>query len=136
MVFKKLPDKKDMVRYSRMATVFTLGAALMMTIFSKDITGYITSMVSTLLSGLAVSAVAGRYWKRATWQGGIAALIGGSAVSIIVSNSEKLMGIFANPILLSLAGALVSLIVVSLLTPANAVSEEQALEKVMRGRNT
>ena len=135
MVFKKLPDEKNMVRYSRMATMLTLGAALMMTILAKDITDYITSMVSTLLSGLAVSAVAGKYWKRATWQGGIAALIGGSAASIIVSNNEKLMSIFVNPILLSLAGALVSLIVVSLLTPANAVSEEQAIEKVMRNRN-
>ncbi len=134
MVFKKLPEQNKMVKYSRIATVLTLGIALLMTIFAKDITKYITSMVSTTLSGLAVAAILGKYWKRATWQGGIAALLGGSIVSIATSRSAEIKSMFGNTILLALGGALLACVVVSLLTPANTLSEEEALARVMRDR--
>ena len=134
MVRGKLPPEEKLVKYSRIATVATIALALLLVIAAKDITTFITRMVSTTLSGLAVAAIIGKYWKRATWQGGIAALVGGSVVSLIVSGSETMGAIFGNPILPSLFGATLGCVIVSLVTPASTLSESMALQKVMADR--
>jgi SSS family solute:Na+ symporter len=69
----------------------------------------------------------GRFWKRATWQGAIAALIGGSVISFIMFASTSLSEYFGNPIIPSLAGAAVAHVIVSLASPMNEVSDAEAL---------
>lgn len=127
MVFGKMPEKDKMVKYSRIATVFTLGIAFIMAAGATNITDYIANMVSTTLSGLAVASIMGKYWKRATWQGGLGALIGGSISSILASRSATLMEILGDSTIPSLVGALIVCVVVSLMTPENKVSEEESL---------
>ena len=62
-------------------------------------------MISTLMSGICVTAILGRFWKRATWQGAIAAFISGSVISFVIFASTSLSEYFGNPIIPSLAGA-------------------------------
>lgn len=79
------------------------------------------------MSGLFVAAILGKFWPRATWQGGIAALAGGSITFFIILYTPNLLAFWGNPVLPALAGALVAGVVVSLITPKNMVSKEEAL---------
>jgi len=87
-------------------------------------------MISTLMSGICVAAILGRFWKRATWQGAIAALVSGSVVSFIVFASSTLSEYFGNPIIPSLAGAALAHVIVSLASPRNGVSDADALRMI------
>lgn len=124
----KLPEKENVVKYSRWAIAFSILLAFSFGILAEDILGYITKMTSTLMSGICVVAVLGRLWKRATWQGAIAALISGSAISFIILANTDYTAYWGNPIIPALICATISHIILSLLTPENQVSEEAALE--------
>lgn len=126
-VFKgKSPKKEDMVKYSRIGLVLTLIIAFLFTLGSSGIIEYISNFVSTVMSGLFVATVLGKFWPRATWQGGIASIIGGSVVSFTILFNEGLQTYWGNPIIPSLIGALILGIIVSLITPKNKVSKEEA----------
>ena len=100
----------------------------------EDILGYITKMISTLMSGICVTAILGRFWKRATWQGAIAAFISGSVISLIIFASTSLSEYFGNPIIPSLAGAALAHVIVSFASPMNEVSAADALEMINNER--
>ncbi len=135
MIFKKLPPKNKALLYSRIATALTLLIAFLMAATATNITNYISNMVSTTLSGLAVASIMGKYWKRATWQGGLAALLGGSICSILVSKSTTLISILGDPTIPALIGAFTACVVVSLLTPKNNLTEEETLALLEKQRN-
>jgi SSS family solute:Na+ symporter len=124
----KVPHKDDVVRYSRWAIFLSILLAFSFGVLAEDILGYITKMISTLMSGICAAAILGRFWKRATWQGAIAAVISGSVVSLAIFASASLSEYFGNPIIPSLAGASLAHIIVSLASPANEVSAADALE--------
>ncbi|MHC4494431.1 MAG: sodium:solute symporter family protein [Planctomycetota bacterium] len=130
----KVPHKDDVVRYSRWAIFFSIMLASSFGILAEDILGYITKMISTLMSGICVAAILGRFWKRATWQGAIAALISGSVISFIVFSSSSLSEYFGNPIIPSLVGAALAHVIVSFATPMNEVSDADALEIINNER--
>ncbi len=62
----KMPPKNKMVLYSRIGLVLIIGIALIFAILSSDIIGYITKMIATIMSGMFVCAMMGKFWKRAT----------------------------------------------------------------------
>lgn len=127
LVTGKMPNKDNMVLYSRLALVFTLGVALAATLGATGILDYIQNFISTVMTGLFVAALLGKFWKRATWQGGIASIVGGSGMAVFVLLNSSLTETFGNPVLPSLATALIFGVVVSLVTPRNQVSNEEAL---------
>jgi SSS family solute:Na+ symporter len=86
------------------------------------------------MSGICVAAILGRFWKRATWQGAIAALMSGSVISFIVFSSSSLSEYFGNPIIPSLVGAALAHVIVSFATPMNEVSDADALEIINNER--
>jgi SSS family solute:Na+ symporter len=130
----KVPHKDDVVRYSRWAIFFSIVLAFSFGVFAEDILGYISNMISTLMSGICVTAILGRFWKRATWQGAIAALIMGSVISFVVLSMPSLSAYFGNPIMPSLAGAALAHVIVSFSTPMNQVPEAEALELINNER--
>lgn len=134
MIFKKKIAEDKLVRVSRWATAGTIIFAYVMAITAVDITNYISNMISTTMTGLAVASVMGRYWKRATWQGGIAALIGGSICSIVGGKLEIVNNVLGDSTLFALAGSILACVVVSLMTRKNTVSEEEALKIVEESR--
>ena len=134
LVTGEVPAKDNVVRYSRWAIFLSILLAFSFGLLAEDILGYIEKMISTIMSGMCVTAFMGRFWQRATWQGAIAALITGSAVSFLILTSTPLSEYFGNPILPALAGATLAHIVVSLATPRNEVSPADALEQINHER--
>ncbi len=129
-----VPEKDKVVRYSRYAIVFSVALAFSFTILAVDILDYIAKMVSTFMSGICVAAFMGRFWKRASWQGAIAALVAGSSISFLVLAVPGWSAFWGNPILPALAGAALLGIMVSLLTPGTRIPESEALEIIGRER--
>lgn len=122
--------KEHMVTYSRIALVLTLVIALLFTLGSNSIINYISNFISTVMAGLFIASVLGKFWPRATWQGGIASIVGGSTVSFIVLFNDNLKEYWGNPIIPSLLGALIFGVGVSLVTPRNTVTNQEALRKL------
>lgn len=127
LVTGRLPKAANVVRYSRVALVVVIAGALCGALVADTIIDYITLMISTVLTGLLVAAVLGKFWHRATWQGGLAAIVGGAAAAIVVETSTSLTEFWGNPVIPSLVVALLAGVVVSLVTPPTRVSGEEAL---------
>lgn len=134
VVTGRLPAADRMVYYSRIALVMVLGLALTFALLATTIIEYITLMVSTVLTGLLVAALLGKFWPRATWQGCLAAILAGATVALTVHYTESWLEFWGNPVLPSLAAATVAGIVASLVTPPTRVSPEEALDRLAADR--
>ncbi|UPR49917.1 sodium:solute symporter family protein [Vibrio cyclitrophicus] len=122
----RVPNKESMVNYSRLALVVVIGFALLFALTSNDIIGYITKMISTVMSGMFVCGMLGRFWKRYNWQGALATLAGASVASFVVMLNADYTAFWGNPVIPSCLFALTAGVVVSLCTPANQVTPEMA----------
>ncbi len=127
IVTGRSPAKEKMIGYSRIGVVFVTGLALSFALASDDIITYITNMISTVMSGMFACGVLGKFWPRYTWQGAIASLVGASATSFAVMLTPAAMTALGNPILPSVSVALLAGIIISLMTPRNSVSADEAL---------
>lgn len=128
-IFKgKSMTANEIKKNSRLALVLTLGIAFLFTVTATNILGYISTMVSTIMSGLAACGVIGKLWKRATWQGGLSSIIGGSVISFYVTSNSELLEILGNPVLPAFFGACLICVLVSLLTPVQITEESEELE--------
>lgn len=138
-VFGKVPDKEKSVKFSRIGVIITTIIALVFTLMADGVMGYIKGMISIIFSGMFACIIMGKFWKRATWQGGLACLIGGSAVAItfMLQNNwlkEENKDAFSwndywgGAAIPAVSVALICGIIVSLITPPNAVSNEEALK--------
>jgi len=123
----EVPEGKSVVRISRWTLFASIGLAFSFGFFAEDILGYISKMISTLMSGICVTVILGRLWKRATWQGALAALITGSTVSIVVMSIPSFSDFWGNPILPSLGIAALAHTFTSLATPRQVLAEKQVL---------
>lgn len=134
MVFGKMPDRKRSVTGSRLGLVLITIAAVVATLAAKDIIQYIKDMIALVMSGMVVCAVLGKYWRRATWQGGIAAFVGGAACTVFFKFNESLDTFWGGPAIPALICAALAEVIVSLITPANAVTDEEALNSLATER--
>lgn len=134
MVTGRLPRAEHMVRLSRLCLAGVLALALAFALLATTIIDYITMMVSTVLTGLLVASLLGRFWRRATWQGGLAAMVGGSAAALAVNGVGAWTEFWGNPVFPSMAAALVCGVAVSLVTPRTRVTREEALERLAEER--
>jgi SSS family solute:Na+ symporter len=82
------------------------------------------------MSGLAVIILLGRFWRRATWRGALAALVITPAVSLAA------MPFVNNPILPATLTGAFALVVVSLVTPAPTRSFDQVAEALNHERES
>jgi SSS family solute:Na+ symporter len=130
----KTLKKEKIVTYSRVALIFTLGLALVFTLGATNIIGYITNFIATIMSGLFAASVLGKFWPRATWQGGMASLLSGSVISFVILSNANFQAFWGNPILPALGGAFLAGIIVSLVTPKNNVTKEEALRILEKDR--
>ncbi len=132
---KTLRITNNMIHSSRIGLALIILAALFLALQSNDILGYITSMISTVMSGLFVCGLLGKYWSRFNRYGALTALAAGSVTSVIVISSDALTSAFGNPILPSVAAALLLGVLTSLVTPASSVSPQDALAILERQRS-
>ena len=130
----KMPDNTRMVQNSRWGLVGIMIGAFAITLPAQDIIRYIESMISLVMSGLVVCTLLGKYWHRATWQGGIAAILGGGICTIAFKFIPKLDELWGGPIIPSVVCAGIAGCLVSLITPANVISDEDALQLLANER--
>lgn len=134
MVTGKLPQAHNMVTYSRIALVAVLALALTGALLAETIIEYITTMIATVLTGLLIAALLGKFWSRTTWQGGLGAIIGGAAAATTVNVSDSLTAYWGNPVIPSLVVALIVGVLVSLVTPRRTISDAEALRLLANER--
>lgn len=87
------------------------------------IVDFVKTFLQITMSGLAIIILMGRYWRRATWQGAITALVLTPILSLIAMEFYK-DAFWNNPVLLAIPGFLAHFIV-SLLTPKPTRSFEE-----------
>ena len=137
-VAKKALKENSYVKYSRVSLLVILFLSFLMTMLAGDIISYITKVIGALIPGIAVTMLLGRLVKRATWQGGLAALLSGTVCGFVylfvkpfAALIDLTMGGPAIPVtILSLALGLIT----SFLTPKNNVSGKDALAAVFACR--
>lgn len=134
LVFGKMPAKEKTITYSRWSVLIIVSLALLFTLYATDIINYIKYMVSIIMSGLFVCVMLGKFWPRATWQGGIATLIGGALCSVMIIRIPSWDEYWGNPAIPSVVSALVFGVVVSLLSAKNEVTEKEAAAILARER--
>lgn len=134
---KRIKDK-DYEKYSRIALVITLFASFIITLFAKDIIGYISTVIGAFLPGLACVMILGKYWKRSNWQGGLAGILSGTAFGCLVLFvpyiKEMITEKFGGPAIPAFLIAFVFEVVVSLITPKDNSTEEEIMERVLDER--
>ncbi|WP_438765166.1 sodium:solute symporter family protein [Kushneria sp. TE3] len=127
MTTGRTPAPEKVVFFSRIALVVTVGLALTFALITDNVITYITTMIATVMSGLFVCGLLGRFWTRYNWQGAVATLVAASATSLMVTASDGMKAFWGNP---SIPAVLVALLVgvgVTLATPRSSVTREQAL---------
>lgn len=134
---KKIKEE-DYPKYSRIALVVTLAIAFLITLFVNDVITYIQKVVGSLLPGVAVCMFMGRFWKRATWQGGLACIFSGTVFGILYLLLPSVSGwVDANLGGAAVPATIITLIfgvIVSLVTPADTTPEADRVKAVFDAR--
>ncbi|MCB0664846.1 MAG: sodium:solute symporter family protein, partial [Saprospiraceae bacterium] len=128
LITGKMPPKEKALKYSRIGLIFINGIALLFSLYATDIINYIQFMISIIMSGLFVCTLMGKFWKRANWQGGIAALAGGAIASVAIIQVESWNQYWGNPVIPAMVLATILGIIFSLMFPRNTVKPEDALK--------
>ncbi|SHK75748.1 sodium:solute symporter family protein [Halomonas caseinilytica] len=123
----RAPSARHVVLYSRLALVVTIGLALTFALASDNVIDYITTMISTVLAGMFVCGLLGRFWPRYNWQGAVASLVTASATSLAITANAGWNDFWGNPSIPSVLLAIGGGVVASLLTRAPRTTPEQAL---------
>ncbi|MBV2128568.1 sodium:solute symporter family protein [Arsukibacterium indicum] len=131
-----MPPADRAILYSRLAVLLVSGLALTLALLSDDLIRYITGMISTLMSGLFVCALLGRFWLRFSWQGALAAMLSAMITSLVLLNQAVWLAYWGNPCLPAVAAALLAAVTVSLITPPPAISRQQALAIITSQRES
>lgn len=135
---KKEVKNEDIPKYSKYALILTLIIAFLITLYANDIMGYINDVVGGIAPGIGVAIILGRFWKKASWQGGLASIIGGFLFGVtylvVPSINVLIKEIFKGPAIPVTILSIILGIVVSLLTPHKRKTEEERLKLVMDER--
>ncbi|GHB03179.1 sodium:solute symporter family protein [Modicisalibacter luteus] len=130
----RTPSARHVVLYSRLALIATIGLALLFALTSDNVISYITKMISTVLAGMFVCGILGRFWPRYNWQGAVATLVGASITSLLVIANASWSAFWGNPSIPAVLVATLGGVVVSLITPASRVSNDEALARLNQER--
>ena len=127
LIFNRMPQAHNVVLLSRIGLVLTIGTALLLALLTNDVIGYITNMIATLMSGLCVCVLLGHFWSRFNWQGAMSALLVSLVVSLAVILNPDWLAYWSNPIIPALLSSALIAVLVSMVTPKQSCTSEQAL---------
>ncbi len=134
---RKIPPEKYTF-VSRIALLVALAIAFSITIFVTDMIAYIQKAVGAFLPGAAVAMLAGRFWKRATWQGALASVVAGSTLGVAIVAvppfATWINATFGGPAIPAVAVSLLGVIVGSLLSPRDMTPDAQRVAAVLAAR--
>jgi len=126
LVTGRFPERPVVVVRRALAFAFVFSTAL--ALYTKNIVGFVVKFLPLTMSGLAVIILVARFWKRATWQGALAALVTTPIVSL------ALMKFWPNPTAPATLAGTVAIVVVSLLTPRDPRPFTEVAESMARER--
>ena len=136
---RKIPPEKYTF-VSRIALLVVLAIAFSITIFVTDMIAYIQKAVGAFLPGAAVAMLAGRFWKRATWQGALASVVAGStlgvATIVVPPFAAWINATFGGPAIPAVSVSLLGVIVGSLLSPRDMTPDAQRVAAVLAARGS
>lgn len=128
----KFPKKP--VETARWALLVGFFVSTVLALYTGNIVDFVVKFLPLTMSGLAVIILLGRFWKRATAAGALAALITTPIVSILVMEFCKNPNLRDNPTLPATLAGLAAQVIVSLMTPPNRRSFAQVAEEMTRQR--
>lgn len=117
----------------RVALVCGFAVSTVAALHTRTIVGFVVKFLPITLSGLAVIILVGRFWKRGTWQGALAALIATPVASLAVMLATPNASFLNNAVVPTLVGVLAHLSV-SMITPRGSLTFEQVAEIMYRQR--
>lgn len=136
IVFKRLPKPENVVLFSRIGLAATTGFALIMAFSANDILGYIRDMVSLFITGMCVCAVLGRLWARYNAGGAIASLVGAFVTALLFRLQPDWTEYWGGSIIPALTVSAVAGVIVTWLTPADKLSQEEVIVLLDQKRAT
>ena len=113
---------------ARWALAFGFLASTTLALYTKNIVDFVKQFLPLTMSGLGVIILLGRFWKRATWQGALAALIVTPAVSLALMFLPFAEVFRENPTIPAAIAGLLAHVLISRLTPPPRQSFEQVAE--------
>lgn len=118
----------------RWALVFAFLISTTLAIYTGNIVQFVQTFLPLTMSGLGVVILLGRFWKRANWQGAMAALIATPIIALIVKLSPSQMSFWHDPTLPATAVGLLAQVVVSLMTAPQKRSFEEIAQAMKQER--
>ena len=112
------------------AFVFSTALAL----YTGSIVGFVVKFLPLTMSGLGVIILLGRFWRRSTWQGALAALVTTPVVSLTLMFIPTTAAFQENPTIPAAVVGLFAHLVVSLLTTPPQRSFEEVAETLSHER--
>lgn len=119
---------------SRVSLVVIALLALAMALMSNDIIRYITSLIATVMSGLAVTALLGRFWRGFRWQGALAAVLLAMGTSVSILLQPNWLQFWGNPVLPAFAAALLAGVLVSLCYQHQVITPLASMRRLRKER--
>ena len=111
-------------------------ASTIVALYTASIVDFVKTFLPLTMSGLGVIILLGRFWKRSTWQGAIAALVTTPAVSLAMIFLQVPTVLHDNPTIPATVVGLMAHIFVSVITPASKSRFEQVAEALSRERES
>jgi SSS family solute:Na+ symporter len=127
---------KNTVTTARWALGGAFLLATTLALHTTSIVGFVVKFLPVTMSGLAVIILLGHFWKRANWQGALAALIATPLVSLLVLTIPSLADFWGYPAIPAVAIGILAQILVSLLTPPQPRSFVEIAEAMARERQS
>lgn len=125
LAVKRYPRRPLVAVRRALSCAFVL--CTLLALYTGSIVEFVVKFLPLTMSGLAVIILLGLFWKRATWQGAIAALVVTPAVALAVMFIPSQADFWGNPTVpATLAGLLVHLVVSKLTPPPQHNFEEIA----------
>lgn len=127
---------KNPLKAVRRALAAAFVIATFIGFYTGDIVNFVAKFLPVTMSGLAVIILVGRFWKRATWQGALAALIVTPVLSLVIMFIPTEGAFWSNPVIPASLAGLISHIVVSLMTPRNPHAFEDIVKHMHEVRES
>lgn len=120
----------------RAALVFTFILSTAFGLFTGSIVSFVAKFLPVTMSGLAIIILLGRFWRRATWQGALAALVAAPLISLTVMFVPAQTALWNDPIIPASVGGLLAHVGVSLLTPRPQHAFDDIVQAMHRERES
>lgn len=125
---------KEPLKVGRYALVVIFILSTLAALSAENIVDYVINFLSIVLSGLAVVILLGRFWKRATWQGAVTAIILGAVASLLVMVIPGQEELWGTPVIPATLAALLGEVVVSFFTSPDEIPFEEVAQMMEKER--